>query len=180
LKIGLFDVSNVEQPEEVAIYVLPQGSDSEALYEPKAILFSYERNLFVLPVTQYNWGGPIVMANGEKIVPEQFAGVYAFEITPKSIGLKGKISHGTDWNQNIRRSMFIKNTLFTVSESAVYANSMTDLAKVARVELKAELCGDGICDAGEKECKPCYAQICPMVCLPNTSYCEMDCGIKIN
>ena len=178
LKIGLFDVSNVEQPKEVAKYVLPQGSDSEALYEPKAILFSYERNLLVLPVTQYNWAGPI-MASEKIMSPEPFTGVYAFEITPKSIGLKGKISHGTDWNQNIRRSMFIKNTLFTISESTVLASSMTDFTKIARVELNAELCGDGICDSGEKECAPCYAEICPMVCLPNPNYCEKDCRIII-
>ena len=45
LKISLFDVSDVENPEEIAKYVSESRyADSTALYEHKAFLFSKEKN----------------------------------------------------------------------------------------------------------------------------------------
>ena len=51
LKIALFDVTNPEQPQELSQYVFPDGSDSQALYDPKAFLFSQSKNLMALPVS---------------------------------------------------------------------------------------------------------------------------------
>ena len=54
LKVSLFDVSNVANPKETSSIVIgDSGTTSEALTDPKAILFDASRNLLVLPVELY-------------------------------------------------------------------------------------------------------------------------------
>jgi inhibitor of cysteine peptidase len=54
LKVSLFDVSNVANPKETSNIVIgDSGTTSEALTDPKAILFDASRNLLVLPVELY-------------------------------------------------------------------------------------------------------------------------------
>ncbi len=54
LKVSLFDVSNVTNPKETSSIVIgDSGTTSEALTDPKAILFDASRNLLVLPVELY-------------------------------------------------------------------------------------------------------------------------------
>ena len=56
VKLSLFDVTNVNNPTEIAKYIV-QGdyTSSDALYEPKAFLFDKAKELLVIPVsiTQY-------------------------------------------------------------------------------------------------------------------------------
>jgi len=54
LKVSLFDVSDVSHPTEISSVVIgDRGTSSEALYEPKALLFDASRNLLVLPIDLY-------------------------------------------------------------------------------------------------------------------------------
>ena len=54
LKVSLFDVSDVSNPQEISSVVIgDSGTTSEALTDPKAILFDASRNLLVLPVELY-------------------------------------------------------------------------------------------------------------------------------
>jgi inhibitor of cysteine peptidase len=54
LKVSLFDVSNVVAPTEIGHIVIgDRGTTSDALYDPKALLFDASRNLLVLPVNLY-------------------------------------------------------------------------------------------------------------------------------
>ena len=54
LKVSLFDVSDVSNPKETSSIVIgDSGTTSEALTDPKAILFDASRNLLVLPVELY-------------------------------------------------------------------------------------------------------------------------------
>jgi uncharacterized secreted protein with C-terminal beta-propeller domain len=54
LKVSLFDVSDVTSPKEISSVVIgDSGTTSEALTDPKAILFDASRNLLVLPVELY-------------------------------------------------------------------------------------------------------------------------------
>ena len=56
LKVSLFDVSDVLNPQSVADYILPvQYSYSTAQWEHKAFLFSKEKNLMVVPASYSNW-----------------------------------------------------------------------------------------------------------------------------
>jgi inhibitor of cysteine peptidase len=54
LKLSIFDVTNVNSPVEMAKYIIgDRGTNSEALYEPKAFLFDKSKNLLFLPVDLY-------------------------------------------------------------------------------------------------------------------------------
>jgi uncharacterized secreted protein with C-terminal beta-propeller domain len=158
LKVALFDVSNVNNPIQLANYVIgDRGTDSVALNDPKAFLFDQGKNLLVIPVNlaiinqtlvqQYPSNFP---AYGEMV----FQGAYVFSVsTSGGINLKGTITHidsallnsqgqlksPTDYyntyNQWITRSLYIGNTLYTVSNSNIQLNSLTDLSKIATINL---------------------------------------------
>ena len=84
LKIALFDVTNPQQPKELSQYVFPDGSDSQALYDPKALLFSLSKNLLALPVSSPN--------NGQYY--DYWQGAYVFNVSlDQGIVLKGTIEH---------------------------------------------------------------------------------------
>src|SRR3989304_1592520 len=85
IKISLFDVSDVANPKESAKYVLgDSGSDSIALQDHKAFLFSRDKNLLVIPVQIYE--------NSEN-KSTNFNGAAVFHIEKDKIELKGKIDH---------------------------------------------------------------------------------------
>jgi uncharacterized secreted protein with C-terminal beta-propeller domain len=95
LKIALFDVTDPAQPVEISQYELPSGSDSAALHDHKAFLFSRDKNLLALPVTM-----PVPPA--PESAPSQpyygyygyWQGAYVFSISlDKGITLKGAIDH---------------------------------------------------------------------------------------
>ena len=56
------------------------------------------------------------------------------------IGLRGRVSHfeGNDsrWNQNIRRSLYIDDVLYTISNLKVKASDLLDLSDVGEVEIR--------------------------------------------
>ncbi len=155
VKLSLFDVTNVNNPTEIAKYVA-QGdyTSSEALYEPKAFLFDKAKELLVIPmsITQYGLisGGSEVDPSGKEIgiAPLQggyWQGAYVFRLTLAGFELEGGITHQDntsqlyyygDYNQNVNRALYIGNTLYTVSNTKVLLNSLTDLTQIAEINLK--------------------------------------------
>lgn len=151
LKISLFDVSDVANPVEVAkIEVGDRGTDSPALQDHKAFLFSREKGLLVLPILEAeidaeSYGGnPPPNAYGEYV----YQGAYVFDIGLGGISLRGKVTHIPPESQDflksgywfnseysVERSLYIGDTLYTISGHLVKANSLADLSELASVEL---------------------------------------------
>ncbi len=147
LKLALYDVTSPTAPTEVANVTLgDRGSDSGALYDPHAFLYIPDRQIVVLPVdlaivnaSQYPDGVPD-WAWGTVV----WQGVYLFHVNATTgIETLGRISHdnGTvnatcGWYgapNEIRRSLYIGDVLYTVSGTEVMANSLTDLSEIASV-----------------------------------------------
>jgi uncharacterized secreted protein with C-terminal beta-propeller domain len=147
IKISLFDVADIANPKESDTYILGDaGSDSIALYDHKAFLFSKEKNLMVIPVSlrksssKTTWGDVY------------FSGAAAFNIDGKKIELKGKIDHsdgksasnpdywmGYDYYDNtVKRSLYIDNTLYTLSNYFLKANDLRDLTLIKNLELEKQ------------------------------------------
>ena len=65
LKLALFDVSDINNPTQVATYTV-QGnySSSLALNDPKAILFDLQKQLLVIPVSISNYQTTYTLPNG--------------------------------------------------------------------------------------------------------------------
>ncbi|MFZ3077107.1 MAG: beta-propeller domain-containing protein [Candidatus Aenigmatarchaeota archaeon] len=151
LKLALFDVSDFANPKEVSKYVIgDRGTDSEALYDHKAFLFDKEKNLLAIPVSEYTYAEQnMTELKEEKWTPPKYwQGAYVFNLDlANGFVLKGKITHQNstknstyyyDWNSQIRRSLFIDNTLYTISNTMVKMNSLVDLAEINKVALPAQ------------------------------------------
>jgi uncharacterized secreted protein with C-terminal beta-propeller domain len=159
LKLSLFDVSNVNNPVQLSNFVIgDRGTDSPVLTDPKAFLFDQTKNLLVIPVslaivdnsTLEQYGQSKASAYGTTV----WQGAYVFSLTLNNgFTLKGTITHIdssllnnqgqlTDsntfyntQNQWVTRSLYIGNILYTISNSEVKLNSLTDLSEIAQIKL---------------------------------------------
>jgi len=140
VKISLFDVSDMSNPIELSKYEIDNGEDywrwgsSYALNEHKAFLFDKEKNLLVIPAGDYD---------------KQSA--YVFDITVEDgLELKGKITHSGkiesdngdydiywyDYGFSIKRSLYIDDVLYTISDNMVKMNDLGDLSQINSLELE--------------------------------------------
>ncbi len=133
LKLSLFDVSNVSDPKEVDKFQLDYAySDSEALNDHKAFLFDEQKDLLVMPVS---WN------NGRDWTYSQ--GAYVFNLTVDGgFALRGVVTHlmnanTTSWDSAVRRSLYIGNTLYTLSSGKLVMNDLASLALINAVELQS-------------------------------------------
>ncbi len=152
VKLALFDVSDVSTPKELATYTIgDRGTDSYALQDHKAFLFSKNKNLLVIPIL-------LAKINKEKyprgVEPShygdyEFQGAYIFNITlengfqfrgavghanPEDFAKSGEYYYG--WGgTDVKRSAYINNALYTVSDARIKANDLDTLKEQASIEL---------------------------------------------
>ena len=143
VKIALFDVSNVSNPTQIANYTIgDRGSDSPVLRDHKAFLFDKQRNLLVIPalvaqIDPSEYPGEIPdYAYGEPV----WQGALVFNVTlEEGFRLRGGVTHienpadKTDWNHYVQRSLYIEDTLYTVSNVKVKMNSLQDLTFIKEI-----------------------------------------------
>ena len=144
VKIALFDVSDVSNPKEIGKYEISEGwSDSEALWDHKAFLFDKERGLLVIPVS-YNKQIEVRDSEG-RLYPnyEYWQGAFVFDVDLRGIDLRGKIQHESKESDNyyyssgeyVRRSLYMDDILYTISQRMIKANGLDDLGEINKVEL---------------------------------------------
>ena len=132
LKISLFDVTDVENPKEVAKFVTEERyASSSAMYEHKAFLFSKEKELLVIPAYSYNYRED-----------EGYNGAFVFSISKDNIELRGLIDHsqskGRYYSPSVERSLYIEELLYTKSPSLLRINELEDLSSVKSIKLEQE------------------------------------------
>ncbi len=144
IKISLFDVSNVSDPKQMSTFVIgDRGSDSPILTDHKAFLFDRAKNLLVIPVlvakidpAQYSGQVPS-WAYGTPT----WQGAYVFNVTlTDGLVLRGNVTHQQGafvWNSgyDVKRSLYIENVLYTVSDKKIEMNSLDDLALLKEIGL---------------------------------------------
>lgn len=151
VKISLFDVSDVSKPREISkCEIGDRGTDSPALKDHRAFLFSRSKNLLVIPVLEaridpesYPEGVP-PNAYGEYV----FQGAYVFDISPSDgIKLRGRITHEENLSDiiksglyfdspySVKRAIYIEDTLYTISDKIMKMNSLETLRELNSVEL---------------------------------------------
>lgn len=151
VKISLFDVTDVSRPREVdKVEIGDRGTDSPVLRDHKAFLFCRSKNLLVLPVLvaeidEEKYSGSIPSnAHGEYV----WQGAYVYDITSEQgLMFRGKITHLKDDEEllksgfyfessyAIKRSLYIGNVLYTISENTIKMNDLENLNEVNTVEL---------------------------------------------
>ena len=147
IKLSLFDVLNPNNPQEISKYLIEgDWTDSQALYDPKAFLFSKEKQILVLPISITNYG-PIDVKENDTFTQQAgfWQGVYVFNSSPKEFTLRGTITHTenmTDINyywvdsgNTINRAIYINNYLYTVSNLKIRISNLETLTFIEEVEL---------------------------------------------
>jgi len=108
LKISLFDVSDVANPKEISKVVIgDRGTTSEALSDPKALLFDASRNLMVLPVQLY------LLPNATASTSTPAPTVTPAVPTPTKDGVT--IGSSSDWFMNYPQLVWQGAYIFEVS-----------------------------------------------------------------
>jgi uncharacterized secreted protein with C-terminal beta-propeller domain len=152
IKIALFDVSDFENPKELAKIVIgDRGTNSPALQNHKAFLFDREKELLVIPVSLCEISEEIKERNdgytGNIHGDFTFQGAYVYRLSLEGFEYRGRITHLDDqdiikssyWgyygDKAIHRSLYIGDTLYTISNSMVKMNNLEDLSEISSVEL---------------------------------------------
>jgi len=151
VKISLFDVSDVSNPQEIdKLEIGDRGTDSPVLWDHKAFLFDRSRNLMVMPileakvdVAQYPEGVP-AWAYGEPV----WQGAYVFDVSlDGGISLQGRITHIENIADPekeyyyyyspfaVERSLYIEDVLYTISQAKIMMNSLENLDYINVVPL---------------------------------------------
>ena len=151
VKLSLFDVSNIGNPTEIDNYVLGNsGSNSIALSDHKAFLFSKEKNLLAIPITLRE------SREGRGYGKIDFIGAAVFHIDENGFELKGKIDHSDNgresksdswrgynyYDNTVKRSLYLDDNLYTFSNRYLKINKIENLDEVKNVELKKLRSGD--------------------------------------
>ncbi len=146
LKISVFDVTDIREPKELAKHVIgDRGTYSPVLGDHKAFLFDKEKKLLAMPVSvaEVNKSmfpnGASPYTYGDVV----WQGAYVFAVSLESeeiLELRGRITHVDDgdlWNMSkqITRALYIGDVLYTVSESMIKMNALTDLSEIGELRL---------------------------------------------
>ncbi|MBC8061077.1 MAG: beta-propeller domain-containing protein [Clostridiaceae bacterium] len=138
MKIAMFDVSDVTKPvEQFHAIVKGDNSNSEVLYNHKALLFSKEKNLISFPV-QYN-----IDYTG------YYQGACVYNVDLKTgFTLKGNITHSDiksikdkpdlQWQAQITRELYIGDNIYTISNLAIKANNLKTLKEISELTINTE------------------------------------------
>ncbi|NCC71450.1 hypothetical protein EOM09_07780 [bacterium] len=138
LKLSLFDVSQ-GTPIELDSYIIgDSGSESIALYDHHAFLFSGNKNILAVPVVLRD------NSNNDYWGRVTFNGVMILEIINNKFQLKGEITHLkediTDFdkfmNYSAKRSLYIEDNFYSFSNKLIKINNLIDFSDIKSIELK--------------------------------------------
>ena len=158
MKMALFDVSDVENPVQISSTVIGDSRvTSSILTNPKALLFSKEKELIAIPVNNYaedfefsndasTYSSMISSyTNYSKAYISEGYLVYKININ-EGFALKGMITHDMTKSNSkyssyygatkLLRGLYIDNNLFTVSEEMIKVNDLQTLDLISELKIK--------------------------------------------
>ena len=153
MKMALFDVTDVENPKQISSVVIgDRRTTSAILTNPKALLFSKEKELIAIPVNNYNEDFSISLSsNTYSSITSSYVnysksyvseGYIVYNINLKDgIKQKGVITHDVSTygyinTSQLLRGVYIDNELYTVSQNEVKVNNLDTLEQVSNLKIK--------------------------------------------
>ncbi len=139
MKVALFDVSDVEHPQELAkVTIGDRGTESPLLHDHKALLFDRERNLLAFPVRVNEIPGGANPQDPSAYGEAVFQGALVYRLTLQDgFDELGRITHYSDedylksgssfWGKDISRIVRIDDSLLTVSDEGVQSHLLDAL-----------------------------------------------------
>ena len=160
MKMALFDVSDVNNPKQISQTLIgDKRTTSAILTNPKALLFSKEKELIAIPVN--NLDSDFEVATDEDLDYDTLIDSYknntssyvsegylVYKINIKDgFNLKGVITHENNkvdnyfykyrnyYNSKLLRGLYIDNNLYTVSEDMIKVNNLDTLDLVSELKI---------------------------------------------
>lgn len=158
MKMALFDVTDVNNPVQISQTVIgDRRTTSAILTNPKALLFSKERELIAIPVNNYSEDFEIKSSSdsyssivnsytnyNKSYIAE---GYFVYKINIEDgFNLKGIITHENStknkssyyyYNRSkLLRGLYIDNNLYTISETTVKVNNLDKLELINELKIK--------------------------------------------
>jgi uncharacterized secreted protein with C-terminal beta-propeller domain len=123
-QVSLFDVTDLASPTRLGQHHVESGS-SEAEFDPHAFLYWPDQRLLVIPLSTYDYEGTDPPRFGALLLRVEQAGFTEI----------GTVTHPTqdpwDGRHQIRRSLVIGDTLWTVSDLGIQASALATLTPIA-------------------------------------------------
>lgn len=158
MKMALFDVTDVNNPVQISQTIIgDKRTTSAILTNPKALLFSKERELIAIPVNNYREDFEIksssdtyssivnAYTNYDKSYIAEGYFVYKINIE-EGFNLKGIITHENStknkssyyyYNRSkLLRGLYIDDNLYTISEIAIKVNNLETLELIDELKIK--------------------------------------------
>ena len=158
MKMSLFDVSDVNNPKQISQTTIGDSRTvSAVLTNPKALLFSKEKELIAIPVNNYQ--EDFIIEDAEDVddyddIEDDFVnykkpyvseGYFVYNINLENgFNLKGVITHEKSEskysynNSKLLRGLYIEDNLYTVSEGAIKVNKLDNLDEISKISLKGD------------------------------------------
>jgi hypothetical protein len=144
-QLTMFDITDRTEPTEESVLRLNPGrpdegwsySYSEATYEHKAFQYWGPLDLVAVPLSTWRWDRDSYEYKSELVLTHAKGG--------DALEVVGTVSHSDFYNQDngwwwdfrdIRRSIFMGNYIYAISDKAVTAHSLDDLSLSASVPLR--------------------------------------------
>lgn len=160
MKMALFDVTDVNNPIQISQAVIgDRRTTSAILTNPKALLFSKEKQLIAIPVNNYSEDFEVTSSEYHWFVEDSYIaydksyiaeGYIVYNINLQDgFNLKGVITHEAlqedednlpysyyCLNSRLLRGLYIDNNLYTISETGVKVNNIDTLELVDELKIK--------------------------------------------
>lgn len=135
IKVSMFDVSDFNNPKETDTIVIgDSGTDSEILYNHKALLLDKEKNIMSIPIkSNYRILFEKDLESTDVYHQKNWNGFYVFGFENNKFVEKGKIAHYI-WENNYNvpymqsRSLYIADTLYTVMDGSIKMNELANIS----------------------------------------------------
>ena len=158
MKMALFDVSDVNNPKQISNVVIGDSRTTSAiLTNPKALLFSKEKQLIAIPVNHYSSDFEITNSDTYSSVISAYTtkaknytgeGYLVYKINlEEGLKYKGLITHNSTSNNynysyyyttKMLRGLYINSNLYTVSETQLKVNDLETLKPISEISIKGE------------------------------------------
>ena len=125
LKMVMFDISDLNNPKELFKTTIGnQYTNSEFIYNHKALLYIKEKNIIAFPISTY-----------EKNGSSSRASIYEIDLE-KGFLLRGEIEHKyNDYKSRVERIVYVNDSYYTLSKSMIKVTNMEILQVVKEIEI---------------------------------------------
>jgi len=139
-----------QNPKEMyKVEIGNRGTDSYVLRDHKAFLFDEQKNLLVIPIllAELSEEQKQEKKSGSEYGKYTYQGAYVYNLSlDRGFELKGRITHkegsfekeGYFYYEDktaVKRSLYIGDFLYTISEAKVMINNLADLQKINEIYL---------------------------------------------